>query len=1142
MMRRASIFALLAAAMTFAAEGVNNITVNASVDSNIDSVEVKAGSQKLTLDKNSTASWTGWGVGTAYSVTATGVATGYTAKWKVTTNNVVALSGDMNNNNTITLSSTAFSGCTLSFYGEPIESTVTLDQQSGSGGSSSVTATYGSAMPAITKPTRRGYTFGGYYTSANGGGTQYYTASGTSARNWDKTSATTLYAKWTARTYSITVDPCDGDFRGHTTAWTYPTSGTGSKKLVTGTNSTGYVIHKATRAGYTLDGYYDAQTGGNIVYDADGNAVDGTYWTGNGKSAKFKGLDNANATSLTVYARWTENKKYAITVNPCGGVFRGSTSASTYPTSGTGSKILQAGTSNGSVIHVATRTGYVLDGYYDAQTGGNIVYGTNGAAVAGTYWTGSGSSAIFKGLDNANATALTVYARWTANTYTVTFDANGGSVSPATTNVTYGSPYGNLPTPTREHYFFGGWFTESAGGSEVTSSTTVTITNDQTLHARWNQMGYTVAFNANGGRGQGTQNLSMTESPALRTLADLHIDKEGYSFIEWNTVAEGTGDYYADGAVLYEPLTNVANTTVTLYAQWQPNPYEVAFNPNGADGGETMDNQAFVYDVTQELNAVEFTYTGRAFERWSSDTNYNYQTEYYLDSEAVANLATGGVVNLYANWTNIVYTVSFDANGGTGTMTDMTCTYNVPTNLPHCTFERDGWGFEGWTNSLAEGVLFLDQARVTNLTTQAEEVQMYACWTGVTYAVVLDASADPRGNGVMTNGFGVAVSVLTNFYVVGEAWDLPSPTNVNTHLTFAGWTYVDANGETNAVSDVVLPPSAGTTNLIAKWSWAMDDLAAAVDAPELEFYTFGTDGPSGAPGEPAYAANWFVQTNFVHESTNAVQSGALPTNAGDSHVYVSWLTTTVEKNGVLSFWWKCDAQPLARSPYAQYKHMPGYAGDSFTFGLSDSTDITNVVAQLTNHVDWCQVVYTNESESAVTFAWAFAYADDGKRNGGGTGWVDRVTWTPEGATTEFTATHKVPFSWLRDNFDGYESADAAMLEDLAESDSPNGKPMKVWQEYWTGTDPDVPNDLFRAYIAVSNDVARITWSPDLSATGVPVRVYHVLCAPTPSAGWTVLQSNVVERLEVDLPVTDDSGTATNRFFKVELDWEESQKN
>ena len=62
----------------------------------------------------------------------------------------------------------------------------------------SVTATYGSAMPPITPPTRSGYTFGGYYTGTNGSGTQYYTADGSSARTWNLTSATTLYAKWTA--------------------------------------------------------------------------------------------------------------------------------------------------------------------------------------------------------------------------------------------------------------------------------------------------------------------------------------------------------------------------------------------------------------------------------------------------------------------------------------------------------------------------------------------------------------------------------------------------------------------------------------------------------------------------------------------------------------------------------------------------------------------------------------------------------------------------------------------------------------------------------------------------------------------------------------------------------------------------------
>ncbi|MBQ6285698.1 MAG: InlB B-repeat-containing protein, partial [Bacilli bacterium] len=60
-----------------------------------------------------------------------------------------------------------------------------------------VTATYNSTMPSITVPTKYGFTFGGYYTGYNGTGTQYYTAAGASARSWDLTSVTTLYAKWT---------------------------------------------------------------------------------------------------------------------------------------------------------------------------------------------------------------------------------------------------------------------------------------------------------------------------------------------------------------------------------------------------------------------------------------------------------------------------------------------------------------------------------------------------------------------------------------------------------------------------------------------------------------------------------------------------------------------------------------------------------------------------------------------------------------------------------------------------------------------------------------------------------------------------------------------------------------------------------
>lgn len=86
---------------------------------------------------------------------------------------------------------------------------ITLDKQSGSGGTNSITATVGSAMPAITLPTRVGYVFGGYYSEADGGGTQYYNFDGSSVNNWVKDGPTTLYAKWSSM---LLLYPLEGGF------------------------------------------------------------------------------------------------------------------------------------------------------------------------------------------------------------------------------------------------------------------------------------------------------------------------------------------------------------------------------------------------------------------------------------------------------------------------------------------------------------------------------------------------------------------------------------------------------------------------------------------------------------------------------------------------------------------------------------------------------------------------------------------------------------------------------------------------------------------------------------------------------------------------------------------------------------------
>ena len=145
--------------------------------------------------------------------------------------------------------------------------TVKLDKDGGTGGTSSVTATYDSAMPSITIPTRTGHTFGGYYTEKNGGGKQYYTSTGTSANKWDKAeNNVTLYAKWTINSYNLTANP-----NGGTIGTTLPTgwviSGTNAVIKLEYNKAYG-TLPTATKAGYVFVGWFTEATGGTAVTSA----------------------------------------------------------------------------------------------------------------------------------------------------------------------------------------------------------------------------------------------------------------------------------------------------------------------------------------------------------------------------------------------------------------------------------------------------------------------------------------------------------------------------------------------------------------------------------------------------------------------------------------------------------------------------------------------------------------------------------------------------------------------------------------------------------------------------------------------------------------------------------------------------------
>ena len=158
-------------------------------------------------------------------------------------------------------------------------------------------------------------------------------------------------------------------------------------------------------------------------------------------------------TELTV--RW-KGKKYKVTYEPNGGSVTPTFIEQTYGDPYTG-------------LHSPSRTGYEFVAWY------------KNSGLTETYRITVDDTIVNTASDH------TIYARWEANKYTVTFDANGGSVSPSTKEVTYDNTYGTLPTPTKSGYTFDGWYLETSFTNRIKSTDTVKIVADTTLHAKWLQ-------------------------------------------------------------------------------------------------------------------------------------------------------------------------------------------------------------------------------------------------------------------------------------------------------------------------------------------------------------------------------------------------------------------------------------------------------------------------------------------------------------------------------------------------------------------------------------------------------------------------------------------------------------------------------
>ena len=171
---------------------------------------------------------------------------------------------------------------------------------------------------------------------------------------------------------------------------------------------------------------------------------------------------------------------------------------------------------------------------------------------------------------------ITVYAQWTINTYTVTFDSQGGSAVNSQT-VEHGGLATEPTDPTKTGYTFGGWYKES-GCTNAWNFDTDTVTSDVTLYAKWTANNYNITFDKNDDAATETMADQTIASGSSAALTACVFTKTGWTFAGW---AETSG-----GVVVYanQASYTMGTANVTLYAKWTP-PETYAIGDRGPAGG-----------------------------------------------------------------------------------------------------------------------------------------------------------------------------------------------------------------------------------------------------------------------------------------------------------------------------------------------------------------------------------------------------------------------------------------------------------------------------------------------------------------------------------------------------------------------------
>ena len=595
------------------------------------------------------------------------------------------------------------------------------------------------------------------------------------------------------------------------------------------------------------------------------------------------------ARAKTVYALWAINPTLTYNVNA-----PATTKAPDAPASITVPYNTAADDKSGwTVGDTGKITGYSFDGWYTSPTGGDKYD-----------WSTKLTNDV------------TMYAHWTANGYTVKYDAGGGKGTMGDQKFTFDVPQNLSPNAfTRDGYTFTGWKRADTGdayqdGQQVANLTS-TPNGIVTMIAQWTPNPASINYDPNPptGRtpgGQGTANWT-GHTGDTQAIGANGWTVDGYTFIGWNTSADGKGTAYAPGT------TWIANGTLTLYAQWTPGQAGLTYDGNGATGGKT-DPQPGKTDEKINVRDNGFTRDGYMFVTWNTQAGCKGKAVNPGDEWTLQGSST-----LYACWAGTAQTLTYHGNGATGGNTAAQSGKTgdeLTTNANG--FTRDGYTFVRWdTAKDGSGTAYGEGKNgVSQYVMKPAGNDLYAIWKA-NPATIQYRNDWPNTTGSTPDTTGVTGQNVT---IARNGFTRPG-------YTFTGWARDRrTNPSLQPGGRYTLTP--GTTTLWAQWKADPAHLIYNSNSGSTS-QTRRTDGV--VDQTLTVIANPFTRTGYTFTGWNTQADGrGRAYTAGNGFRLVADPKSNPVNTSVLYAQWRINRVTLKFNPNGGTGGYPDITADAFT--------------------------------------------------------------------------------------------------------------------------------------------------------------------------------------------------------------------